>query len=292
MIGFMGMEMDKQKFAEIQKVNGWFEATFMRKLPPFDRSKTIKDVIAGCDVPVVDLHRMIFGLTFGAYGMRVDPEAAEAGCLHYLQKMQEAGFSGEASGSNEAYGMYLHEIGNWHIQLGTVYAYMNEPVKAAYHLIYGLKTECVNLFMPYCDFIRCVLAELEDLPKEDIRPFGRGGSVSDPMGCRGGNLLDASIAMNVIPLLAGRGGEMVVAKQGRHFLYGHLVRRGSSHCREQPNCIDIYETWLIDRKYDLKLLRLYFDGYRPMRGAPEIWLPQGFEVPQHVLPLVPWTFRA
>lgn len=288
--GIMGITMDKEKFARLQRANGWFGATFLMRFPPFDPQKTIDDVLADRSVSQIDLHRLMFGLTFGSYNIKIDLKAAEAGCKVYLKEVQKRGFSGIATVQNPSYLEYLSELGMWDIQLGTVYAYLNEPVKAAYHLIRGLKKDGVNLFMPYCDFIRCVLAELEDLPKQRVTVRGRGGSAANPMGFHGGSALDASVAMNVIPLMEGLNDEVLIAKRGHSYFYGHLIRCGSTSCREQPNCIDIYETWLIDRAYQLKTLQLYFDGYMPVRGVRSILLPEGFDVPSYVRESGPWCF--
>ena len=288
--GIMGITMDKEKFARLQRTNGWFGATFLMRFPPFDPQKTIDDVLADRSVSQIDLHRLMFGLIFGSYNVEIDLKAAEAGCKAYLKETQKRGYTGGSTIQNSSYLEYLSELGMWDIQLGTVYAYLNEPVKAAYHLIRGLKKDGVNLFMPYCDFIRCVLAELEDLPKQRVTVRGRGGSVANPMGFHGGNVLEASAAMNVIPLMEGLNDEVLIAKRGHSYFYGHLVRRGSVSCPEQPNCIDIYETWLIDRAYQLKTLQLYFDGYMPACGVRSILLPEGFDVPSYVREREPWWF--
>lgn len=259
MADFMDIKMDRELFAALQRKNPWFTTAFLKGISPLDQSK-FKENATLSDL---EMHQIIFGAIFGSFGLQKNLNLAEELCLDWLHDDKRAAIDT-----------------NWfcrlQIQLGTVYAYKNEPIKAAYHLMLGLKYEGVSLNNAYCDFIRCILEELVPLPKPMAQYGGRGMSASDPMGFRGGDILDAAAAIEIISGLVGTSGEVIAAKKGRSGMFGHLVRRGSTTCQGQPNCIDIYETWLIDRNYNLKTLRLYFDGYMPRQWPCKVYLPHGF----------------
>lgn len=259
MEGFKNIKMDRQLFAVLQKKNPWFTTAFLEGIVPLDRSKFEKNAA----LSDLEMHQIIFGMIFGSFGLQKNLDLAEELCLDWLHDDKRVATD-------------IEWFCRMQIQLGTVYAYKNEPIKAAYHLMHGLKYEGVSLNNAYCDFIRCILDELAPLPKRTAQYSGRGMSAADPMGFRGGTILVASAAIDIISGLVGKNGEAIIAKEGRSGMFGHLVRRGSTTCPGQPNCIDIYETWLIDRNYELKTLRLYFDGYMT-RGFPrKVYLPHGF----------------
>ena len=104
------------------------------------------------------------------------------------------------------------------------------------------------------------------------------------MGCVSGDqaALDAQIALTVIPDMEGNNGEVLVIWNGQTGTYGKLVRRGSTY--GSTNFIDIYETFLIDKDYNLKKVRFFFNGYRNWRnpdGKQEIRVADGFHIKPH-----------
>ena len=259
MTDFKNIRMDRQLFAVFQQRNPWFTSTLFEGPSPFDISICKKNTrLSG-----LEMHQVLFGMIFGSFGLGKDLDQAELLCRDWLDH------DPHAISDN---GLFCR----LQIQLGTIYAYKYDPVKAAYHLMSGLKFEGVSLSNAYCDFIRCILDELDPLPKQMAQYDGRGMNASDPMGFRNGFILNPYAAIDVISELEGKNGEVVIAKKGRSGLFGHLVRRGSTTCRERQNCIDIYETWLIDKNYNLKTLRLYFDGYMPRELPRNVYLPSGF----------------
>lgn len=138
-----------------------------------------------------------------------------------------------------------------------------------------------HAFVKYCDFIRYVLGKLKFLDCDYAVGEGCGFSPDNPMGSYyGGNFLVASEAMRIIPELEGDNGEIVIAKSGRTGLFGHLERRGSIPSKTTRNIIDIYDTFIIDSNYNLKKLRLYFNGYFSS-GKALIKLPTGFHIKSH-----------
>ena len=68
-------------------------------------------------------------------------------------------------------------------------------------------------------------------------------------------------------------------------IYGNLKRRGSTNSHNFRNCIDIYDVLLITRNFQIKRVRLYFNGYFTRENRYLIKLPQGFH-------LNPWSEEA
>ena len=141
----------------------------------------------------------------------------------------------------------------------------------------GIKTESVSLNMPYVDFIKYILNKLDYIEKSTASYIGCGFESTNPMGgvknFRTG-YLDANFAMIVIPKMEGVNGEVIIAKQGRTGMFGNLIRRGSV-----AGGIDVYETNLIDKDYNLKTLKLYFNGYG--RIAEGIVIADGFTLKEY-----------
>ncbi len=159
------------------------------------------------------------------------------------------------------YQRWLHDFGIANILLGTVYAYLDKTVEACYYFMKGLDTESVNLNMPYCDFIKYILSLLPRYCEGDADYKGWGFSADKPMGSTWTGALMSWVAMDIIPVLEGRNGEVIVAKRGRSGMYGHLERRGSTKSESTTNLVDIYETYIIDKDMRVLKLRLYFNGY-------------------------------
>ena len=143
----------------------------------------------------------------------------------------------------------------------------------------GLKTRAVNLFMPYCDFIKYVLAKVAEMPAEIAHYDGCGFSEDEPMGSTelNGGMLNARAAEMIISALEGNNGEIILSYYGRQ-KYGNLKRLGSTNSNKFRNCIDVYEALAIDRKFNLKKIRFYFNGYFSSQSRSNIRLPKGFRL--------------
>lgn len=158
---------------------------------------------------------------------------------------------------------WIKKYAEWQILLGTAYAYDGDYVKASYHLMKGLNTDALNLSLAYCDFARYIFKKLKALPKTEAKYEGVGFNAETPMGSVGKRVyLDASAAIQTIPEMEGNEGEILIARkpEGLDVVYGSLERKGSD-CNSQKMMIDIYETLLIDKDYNLKTVRFYFNGY-------------------------------
>lgn len=59
-----------------------------------------------------------------------------------------------------------------------------------------------------------------------------------------------------------------------------LIRKGSTTSVATPCMIDIYETYVIDKDFNLKKVTFYFNGYFS-RGKAVVRLPDGFEIKPH-----------
>ena len=275
--------MDEKVFAELQKECCWFTLTIFEQLPEVDPSKDVlNDPIWRNDTYV---QRHIFAMIFGGFGCSVDLEKAKLlATIKFGQVEKQC--PKDKSIDNPTYVRWLGLYAQYNILLGTVFAYLHNYPMAAYLLMNGLKSRAVNLFLPYCDFIKYILAKVSDMPSEPAEYFGCGFSADEPMGgveLNGGTLL-TNMAEIIIPALEGDDGEQILAFRGNQ-IYGNLKRRGSTNSHNFRNCIDIYDVLLITRRFEIKRFRLYFNGYFTRENRYLIKLPQGFH-------LNPWSEEA
>ena len=276
-------QMDEKIFADLQKDCCWFTLPIFEQLPEVDPNKDVlNDPIWRNDTYV---QRHIFAMIFGGFGCSVDLKNAKLlATIKFGQVEKQC--PKDKSIDNPAYVRWLGLYAQYNILLGTVFAYLHNYPMAAYLLMNGLKSRAVNLFLPYCDFIKYILAKVSDMPSEPAEYFGCGFSADEPMGgieLNGGTLL-ANMAEIIIPALEGDDGEQILAFRGNQ-IYGNLKRRGSTNSHNFRNCIDIYDVLLVTRQFKLKRLRLYFNGYFTRENQYLIKLPQGFH-------LNPWSEEA
>ena len=268
--------MDEKIFADLQKDCCWFTLSIFEQLPEVDPNKDVlNDPIWRNDTYV---QRHIFAMIFGGFGCSVDLKNAKLlATIKFAQVEKQC--PKDKSIDNPAYVRWLGLYAQYNILLGTVFAYLHNYPMAAYLLMNGLKSRAVNLFLPYCDFIKYILAKVSDMPSEPAEYFGCGFSVDEPMGgveLNGGTLL-ANMAEIIIPALEGDDGEQILAFKGNQ-IYGNLKRRGSTNSHNFRNCIDVYDVLLITRKFQIKRIRLYFNGYFTRENRYLIKLPQGFHL--------------
>ncbi len=265
--------MNQAYFAELQKENGWFTLSVLTPLPAVDAAEDVMDPAIFSDDTRVQRH--VFGMIFGGFGCSVDLPGAKAVVTKKLAQLEKSEPKGERL-SDPEYVRWVSLYAQYYVLLGTIFAYQQEDVLAAYCLMKGLKTGAINLFMPYCEFIRSVLLRVEAMPAELAHYEGRGFSVDEPMGSPvlNGGMLLSHVAEEVLAALKGQQGEVLLLHHARG-RYGRLRRVGSAHSERFRNCVDVYETLLINSRLELKRVRFYFNGYFDS-GAAEICLPAGF----------------
>lgn len=269
------MFMDEIYFAQIQKTNCWFTFAMMEDLPPIQAN--MDDVIKTFSNDKF-VQRHLFAMIFGAFGYPLNLRAAEILILSKLTELNKREPE-KKTPENEEFVIWLNLFSQYYVLLGTIYAYQHEYVKAAYCLMNGLKTGCINLFMPYCDFIKYVLSKVAEMPADLAEYDGCGFSVEEPMGGLEVNngSLDASAAEMIIPALEGVNGEIVLSYQGGQ-KYGNLKRLGSTNSNNFRNCVDVYEVLMVDRNFKLKKLIIYFNGYFYRDNRFTIRLLKGFRI--------------
>ena len=270
-------QMDEKFFAQLQKDCCWFTLPMFDSLPEIDPTVDVMmDKSLWNDDVCVQRH--IFAMIFGAFGYSVNLTRARSTALIKLGQIENREPE-DKSPDNPEFVNWLGLFAQYNILLGTVYAYRHEYRLAASLLMNGLKTRAVNLFMPYCDFIKYVLAKVAEMPAEIAHYDGCGFSEDEPMGSTelNGGVPNARAAEMIISALEGDNGEIILSYYGGQ-KYGNLKRLGSTNSNKFPNCIDIYEVLAIDRKFNLKKIRFYFNGYFSSQSRFNIRLPKGFRL--------------
>lgn len=269
--------MDEKGFAELQKDCCWFTLPMFKNLPNVDPRV---DVMADKSIWNDDIYvlRHIFAMIFGGFGCPIDLSKAKFIATIKLEQLEKQEPKNKAP-NNPTFVNWLGLFAQYNILLGTIFTYLHNYPLAATLFINGLKTRAVNLFMPYCDFIKFVLSKIAEMPAELAEYAGCGFSVDEPMGSMNLNngTLITSAAEMIIPALEGDNGEIVLAYHGGQ-RYGNLRRLGSANSKNFHNFIDAYEVLIADRHFDLKKIRFYFNGYFPSKSRYEIRLPKGFHL--------------
>lgn len=268
--------MNEDFFAELQKECCWFTFFAFEPLPEISpRENLLEDPEWNDDVCAM---RHIFAMTFGGFGYSVDLEKAKLLATIKLGQLEKRAPM-DKSPNNPEFIRWLELFAQSNILLGTIFAYLHKYSLAAFLLMKGLKTRAVNLFLPYCDFINYVLSKVDELPAENACCEGCGFSVDEPMGSTELNngRLNVRAAEMIISALEGDNGEIVLF-YSRYQRYGNLKRLGSTESERFKNRIDIYEVLTVDRKFNLKKLRFYFNGYFTLQNGYSIRLPKGFHL--------------
>jgi len=226
----------------------------------------------------VCVQRHIFAMIFGGFGYSVHLSKAKVIATIKLGQIEKQEPENK-SPDNPEFVRWIGLFAQYNILLGTVFTYLHNYPLAAAFLMNGLKTRAVNLFMPYCDFIKYVLSKVAEMPAEIACYDGCGFSADEPMGSTelNGGKLHASAAEMIISSLEGDNGEIILSYYGGQ-KYGNLKRLGSTNSNKFRNCIDVYEVLAIDRKFNLKKIKFCFNGYFSSQNGFSIRLPKGFSL--------------
>lgn len=284
--GFMGHKMDEEIFAKMQEHQCGFESMIGFNKTAGKKLQEKLEMGKECELDFAESMTLIFMKTFGCYGQEKDLETAldmASGYLNYV--LQQKPNANDTRQDGEYMG-WLRAVGALNVLLGTIYTYKNEIIKACYYFMQGLKTEMVQMNTPYTDFIRSVLSKLDSMDKENDSREGIGYASDNPCGSvGGGNMLVAQAAMQIIPDLVSDSGDVLICHNGTMSEYGYLERLGST-----AGAIDIYETWLVDRNFNLKKITFYWNGYFPTWGGGKVLPPVGFRIKKQSKHLVSYEF--
>ena len=269
-------QMDEELFKELHRECCWFTLPIFEKLPDIDPDLDVTDKSMWSDDVLVERH--IFAMIFGGFGYSVDLSKAKVLATIKLLELEKREPE-YRSPDNPEFVEWISLYAQYNILLGTVFAYLKDYPLSAALLMNGLKTRAVNLCMPYCDFIKCILSKVEAMPSEVAHYDGCGFSAEDPMGSTelDGGALNTVAAEVIISALEGENGEIILSHRGWQ-RYGGLRRLGSTHSAGFSNCIDIYEVLMVDRSFNLKKVRFYFNGYFAPQSECKIKLPKGFRL--------------
>ena len=280
MYNMLGERISKTWFAKQQKRLCGFFPDFS-----FDKDKyqafLAKKQRSGLTID--DESRLIFPLIFGNFDCDIDLDKALLETQLLLVRVIKNKPTENLVAENDVYMKWLHDYAVIEMLLGTIYAYRHDDVRAAYHMMLGLRTKQLTLNTQYCDFIKYIFQKIQSFAIEDDSYTGCGFSVSNPMGSTGVTTLLANRAMQIIPEMEGDNGEVIIARWGSTGLFGHLQRLGSSFDEKTQTMIDIYETILIDSNFQVKKVRLFFNGYFSFPGKNSIKIASGFKLKSYSL---------
>lgn len=272
---------DEKTFFESQQISSGFFPDYSFNKKQYIQLKNKKEKY-GKLIPDEE-SKLIFPLIFGNFDTQIDLDLALTETNKLLEYVNSRKPTKNLVRENDLYMDWLHQFAIPQILLGTIYAYKKEYVKASYHFMLGLKTEQIAINMPYCDFIRYVLSQLSNLTITKSNRKGCGFEIDNPMGSCGGNSLIPLNAFKIIPEMEGKNGEVIIARMGNTGLFGNLKRLKSVYSPSYSVYIDVYETYIIDKNYNIKKIHLYFNGYFNFDSRNSIKLAKGFRLKSHSL---------
>ncbi|HPM40399.1 MAG TPA: hypothetical protein PK371_05845, partial [Bacteroidales bacterium] len=299
LINMFGQEINEKTFAEMQlmfpgfgdegmmpKPENEFNCILNKVLPNYNKKvhniidcddKYLFDSFNSDGKTLHDIRLVIISFIFGCYNCKKDLNFAERMSLVLLNVSSSYMPKGNHNILNDAYLNWLAEMAIPYILLGTVYSYKKQFIKASYYFMLGLKTDAVTINMPYCDFIRYILNKLDNINTKESKYFGCGFDKEDPMGSITGNVLNARNSESIISEMEGINGEVVMVKFGKINLFGHLIRKGSTS-NSKKQMIDIYETYIIDKEFNLYKVNLFVNGYFTNGLSEAIKIANGFKL--------------
>ncbi len=299
LINMFGQEINEKTFAEMQlmfpgfgdegmmpKPENEFNCILNKVLPNYNKKvhniidcndKYLFDSFNSDGKTLHDIRLVIISFIFGCYNCKKDLNFAERMSLVLLNVSSSYMPKGNHNILNDAYLNWLAEMAIPYILLGTVYSYKKQFIKASYYFMLGLKTDAVTINMPYCDFIRYILNKLDNINTKESKYFGCGFDKEDPMGSITGNVLNARNSESIISEMEGINGEVVMVKFGKINLFGHLIRKESTS-NSKKQMIDIYETYIIDKEFNLYKVNLFVNGYFTNGLSEAIKIANGFKL--------------
>lgn len=281
MYNMLGERISKTWFAKQQKRLCGFFPDFSFDKDKYQAFLAKKQRVGNLSID--DESRLIFPLIFGNFDCDIDLDKALLETQLLLVRVIKNKPTENLDAENDVYMKWLHDYAVTEMLLGTIYAYKNDDVRAAYHMMLSLRTKQLTLNTQYCDFIKYIFQKIQSFAIEDDSYTGCGFSVSNPMGSTGGTTLLANRAMQIIPEMEGDNGEVIIARWGSTGLFGHLQRLGASFDEKTQTMIDIYETILIDSNFQVKKVRFFFNGYFRFPGKNSIKIASGFKLKSYSL---------
>lgn len=282
LINMVGEVVNKKTFADCQKMfGGCFFPELLLPDEQLFKYQELKNRKARYKTLTADEEsKLIFPLIFGNYDCEINLDKALEETNALLTRVLNEKPKDNCVRENAVYMAWLHEYAVPQMLLGTIYAYKNEYVKSAYHFMLGLKTEQIMTNMPYSDFIKYILRKLPKYASGEAKYDGCGFSADNVMGSCGGKILMPENALRIIPEMEGKNGEVIVAIKGKNNIFGYLERIGSTYSETASTIVDIYETFIIDREYNVKKVFFYFNGYFYLT-LPKIKIANGFKLKSH-----------
>lgn len=227
----------------------------------------------------------MIALIFGSSGFERDLDKAETLALAYYNDLLQKKPLVNRRIDDENWMGWQKQFARVSLIIGSLNAVREEYVKAVYHFMRALKTQALILCNPFLTYVEHFVKKIQEMPCEEIKREGWGYSKDMPMGStvKAGGVPHRAIAPFVFAALEGREGDVIVFFQDRNStVIGPLERKGSIMGASSEHMIDIYETLMIDRDYNLFKLQLYFnscfiDQYEDL-PKPELRVPKEFYI--------------
>ena len=263
--------------------------SFMKTLDKSLIERLTEESEKKCELkPHVEAYIIGYGI-FGALKEKITLTEAEIRIATLLKKVENARPSNckqQVCADNDDFNEWAYEYAAVNFVVGLVAGQKKEYAKSAYHLLKAYKFHLIGIRTPFNDYSAYVFGKLPALAKGDY-PFSKEKSAgfisTSPLGAKNvqanGCFMDSFSVNAALNNLEIADGAQVAAVQLGYRKLGFMQRIGSTivDSPDYPLPIDIYDTFVVDKNYDVYRARLFVNEYA---GSGNLFtLPDGFTMP-------------
>lgn len=270
----------------LQKV---YDTSFMRSLNKSFTDQLIKEAEKKTALkPDVEAYVIGYGL-FGMLNKPVSlPEAEKraAALLEKTEAARPAGCKQQVGDDSEEFNEWARGYAAVNFLVAVIAGQKKEYAKSAYHFLKAFKIHLVPTRTPFADYASYVFGKLPPLAKSDypIPEENRTGfSPTAPLGEKylpTDQVFMDSFGVNAaLYNLETKDGDEIAAIQLGSRRRGFMQRIGSTipHVTGYSFPLDTYDTFIVDKKYNVYRARLWVNAY--VRSGATFELPDEFTMP-------------
>lgn len=266
-----------------------YDSSFMRSLNKSFIDQLIKETKKKTELdPYIESYIIGYSL-FGMLKKQISLPEAEKRAATLLEKVEGArptDCKQQVGDDNENFNEWARDYAAVNFLVAVIAGQKKEYAKSAYHFLKAYKLHLIPTRLPFNDYSSYVFGKLPLLAKSDY-PIPKeeciGFSSTSPLGEKNISVDNAcmdSFCVNaaLYNLETKDGGEIAAIQLGSR-RRGFMQRIGSttSPMSEYPLPIDIYDTFIIDKEYNIYRTRLYVNAY--VSSDSHFELPDEFTMP-------------
>lgn len=270
----------------LQKV---YDTSFMRSLNKSFTDQLIKEAE---NKSKLDPYVEAYVIGYSLFGMLKEPislpeaEKRAAALLKKVESARPTDCKQQVGDDSEEFNEWARGYAAVNFLVAVIAGQKKEYAKSAYHFLKAFKIHLVPTRTPFADYASYVFGKIPPLAKSDY-PISKenctGFSPTAPLGEKNvptdRAYMDAFFVNAALYNLETKDGGEIAAIQLGSRRRGFMQRIGStvSPMPEYPLPIDIYDTFIIDKEYNVYRARLWVNAY--VKSGSSFELPDEFTMP-------------